>query len=112
METDKLRGRYTDPRLAKTPLAEWMAEYQATRVNLALQTRARDDATVRNHILPSFGSWVIGNIQPIHVAQWVAELDVRRAMRRQRYARHINCWQRRSTLLWNPGSSDARRVEV
>ncbi len=77
METDKLRGRYADPRLAKTPLAEWMAEYQATRVNLALQTQARDDATVRNHILPSFGSWVIGNIQPIHVAQWVADLDAR-----------------------------------
>jgi integrase len=75
METDELRGRYTDPRLAKTPLAEWMAEYQATRVNLALQTQARDDATVRNHILPSFGTWVIGSIQLIHVAQWVAELD-------------------------------------
>jgi hypothetical protein len=36
METDKLRGRYTDPRLAKTPFGDWMAEYQATRVNLAL----------------------------------------------------------------------------
>jgi len=77
METDKLRGRYTDPRLARTPLAEWMAEYQATRVNLGLQTRARDEATVRNHILPTFGSWVIGSIQPIHVAQWVADLDAR-----------------------------------
>ena len=77
METDKLRGRYTDPRLARTPLAEWMAEYQATRVNLGLQTRARDEATVRNHILPTFGSWVIGSIQPIYVAQWVADLDAR-----------------------------------
>ncbi len=77
METDKLRGRYTDPRMARTPLAEWMAEYQATRVNLGLQTQARDEATVRNHILPSFGPWLIGSIQPIHVAQWVADLDAR-----------------------------------
>ncbi len=77
METDKLRGRYTDPRMARTPLAEWMAEYQATRVNLGLQTQARDEATVRNHILPSFGPWLIGSIQPIHVAQWVAGLDAR-----------------------------------
>lgn len=77
METDKLRGRYTDPRMARTPLTEWMAEYQATRVNLGLQTQARDEATVRNHILPSFGPWLIGSIQPIHVAQWVADLDAR-----------------------------------
>jgi integrase len=77
METDKLWGRYTDPRLAKTPLAEWMAEYQATRVNLGLQTQARNEATVRNHILPSFGPWLIGSIQPIHVAKWIADLDAR-----------------------------------
>ena len=77
METDKLRGRYTDPRMARTPLTEWMAEYQATRVNLGLQTQARDEATVRNHILPSFGPWLIGSIQPIHVAEWVADLDAR-----------------------------------
>lgn len=28
METDKLRGRYADPRLAKTALADWMVEYR------------------------------------------------------------------------------------
>ena len=77
MEADKLRGRYTDPRLAKTPLADWMAEYQGTRVNLGVQTQARDEATIRNHILPEFGTWAIGSIQPIHVAQWVADLDAR-----------------------------------
>ncbi|KAA3636521.1 MAG: site-specific integrase [Armatimonadetes bacterium] len=75
METDKLRGRYTDPRLAKTALGEWMSEYQATRVNLGRQTQARDEATIRNHVLPRFGTWMIGSIQPIHVAQWVADLD-------------------------------------
>ncbi len=78
METDKLRGRYTDPRLAKTELAGWMAEYQATRVNLGRQTQARDEATIRNHVLPRFGNWMIGSIQPIHVAQWVADLDAAR----------------------------------
>jgi integrase len=75
METDKLRGRYTDPRLARTELAEWMSEYQATRVNLGRQTQARDGATIRNHVLPRFGTWAIGSVQPIHVAQWVADLD-------------------------------------
>ena len=75
METDKLRGRYTDPRLAKTALADWLADYQATRVNLGLQTQERDQATIRNHVLPSFGTWAVGSIQPIHVAQWVANLN-------------------------------------
>ena len=75
METDKLRGRYTDPRLAKTELAEWMSEYQATRVNLGRQTRARDEATIRNHVLPRLGTWMIGSIQRIHIAQWIADLD-------------------------------------
>ncbi len=75
METDKLRGRYTDPRLAKTELADWIAEYQATRVNLGRQTQARDEATIRNHVLPRFGTWMIGSIQRIHIAQWVADLD-------------------------------------
>ncbi len=75
METDKLRGRYTDPRLAKTELAEWMSEYQATRVNLGRQTRARDEATIRNHVLPRFGTWMNGSVQRIHIAQWVADLD-------------------------------------
>lgn len=74
METDKLRGRYTDPRLAKTELAEWMSEYQATRVNLGRQTQARDEATIRNHVLPRFGTWMIGSVQRIHIAQWVADL--------------------------------------
>lgn len=46
-------------------------------MNLGLQTRTRDEATVRNHVLPAFGDWAIGSIQPIHVAQWVADLDDR-----------------------------------
>jgi integrase len=75
METDTLRGRYTDPRLARTELAEWMSEYQATRVNLGRQTQARDEATIRNHVLPRFGTWMIGSIQRIHISQCFADLD-------------------------------------
>jgi integrase len=52
-----------------------MSEYQATRVNLGRQTQARDGATIRNHVLPRFGTWAIGSVQPIQVAQWVADLD-------------------------------------
>ena len=40
-ESDKLRGRYADPRLARTRPADWMDEWQATRTNLSPQTRLR-----------------------------------------------------------------------
>jgi integrase len=75
LESDKLRGRYSDPRLARTRLADWFAEWQATRTNLSPQTRLRDEASIRNHVLPRFGTVPIGQIQPVHIAQWVADLD-------------------------------------
>ena len=75
LESDKLTGRYADPRLARTRLGDWIVEWQATRTNLSAQTRARDDASIRNHILPNLGAVPIGQLQPMNVAQWVAELD-------------------------------------
>jgi integrase len=75
LESDKLRGRYSDPRLARTKLSDWFAEWQATRTNLSPQTRLRDEASIRNHVLPRFGAVPIGQIQPVHIAQWVADLD-------------------------------------
>ena len=75
LESDKLRGRYSDPRLARTKLSDWFAEWQATRTNLSPQTRLRDEASIRNHVLPRFGAGPIGQIQPVHIAQWVADLD-------------------------------------
>jgi integrase len=75
LESDKLRGRYADPRLGRTRLAEWIAEWQSTRTNLSAVTRLRDDALIRNHVRPGLGSMAIGQIQPVHVAQWVSEMD-------------------------------------
>jgi len=75
LESDKLRGRYSDPRLARTKLADWFIEWQATRTNRSPQTRLRDEASIRNHVLPRFGAVPIGQIQPVHIAQWVADLD-------------------------------------
>jgi integrase len=75
LESDKLRGRYADPRLARTRLADWIVEWQATRTNLSPHTRLRDEASIRNHALPKFGTVPIGQLQPVHIAQWVADLD-------------------------------------
>jgi integrase len=77
LESDKLRGRYADPRLGRTRLADWLTEWQSTRTNLSPATRLRDDASIRNHLVPILGKVPIGQIQPVHVAQWVASLGDR-----------------------------------
>ncbi|CAN5870976.1 site-specific integrase [soil metagenome] len=74
LESDMLRGYYADPRLGRTRLADWLAEWQATRSNLSPATRLRDEASIRNHVTPALGARPIGQIQPIHVGQWVASL--------------------------------------
>lgn len=77
LESDKLRGRYADPRLGRTRLEDWVGEWRATRTNVTAQTGIRDEASIRNHILPSLGSVPIGQLQPVNIAQWVAELDAK-----------------------------------
>lgn len=77
LESDVLRGRYVDPRLARTTVGDWMIEWQATRTNVSAQTRVRDDASIRNHILSTLGEIPMGRLQPVHVSRWVADLDAR-----------------------------------
>lgn len=75
LESDKLRGRYADPRLGRIRLSRWLTEWQSTRTNLSPATRLRDEASIRNHVAPRLGAFSIGQLQPVHIAQWVAELD-------------------------------------
>lgn len=74
VESDKLRGRYADPRLGKTRLADWISDWQSTRTNLSPVTRMRDEASIRNHVLAHLGDAAIGDLQPVHVSRWVATL--------------------------------------
>lgn len=60
VESDKLRGRYADPRLGKRKLADWVRDWQSTRTNLSPVTRIRDDASIRNHVLAHLGDAAIG----------------------------------------------------
>jgi len=75
IESDKLRGLYADPRLARTRLGDWVNEWEATRTNLSQLTRIRDEGSIRNHVMPRCGQVPIGQLQPVHVGQWVADLD-------------------------------------
>lgn len=46
-------------------------------MNLSPATRLRDEASIRNHVILDLGNVPIGQIQPAHVAQWVAGLDAK-----------------------------------
>lgn len=74
LESDMLRGRYADPRLGRTRLVDWLAEWQPTRTNISASTRVRDEALIRNHVTPKLGDVPIGQLQPVHISQWVASL--------------------------------------
>ena len=74
-EVDRLRGQWTDPRLAKTTFREWVPTYTAARVHLAPSTRATSESLIRNHVLPHFGSRPLGSVTQTDVQAFVSELQ-------------------------------------
>ena len=68
------RGEWTDPRLGKTTFGEWAARVEESRVDRRPSTRARDESVMRSLVLPTFGSRSLGEIQPIDVRAWIANL--------------------------------------
>ncbi|MDF1597099.1 MAG: tyrosine-type recombinase/integrase [Acidimicrobiia bacterium] len=74
VETSKLFGTYTDPSLGKTRFGEWAPHVQASRINLAPSTRARDDTYFRSFILPYFADESLSKVNPLHVQGWVSAL--------------------------------------
>ncbi len=71
---DRQVGRWRDPRSGRTLLADWVAIWQPTTVDLRASSRARDDSYLRTHVLPKFGQVRLDAIRPVDVASWVAEL--------------------------------------
>lgn len=74
VQSDKLRGQWTDPRLARISFGEWNAKVQSGRANLAASTRASDGSVIRSLILPTFENATLSAIEPGDVRSWVAEL--------------------------------------
>jgi integrase len=72
---DRQRGEWRDPQGAKVLMADWIVAGWATTVNLRPTARARDEAYIRNHVLPAFGELPLGAITQLDVRAWVAELD-------------------------------------
>ncbi len=71
---DQQRGEWRDPQGAKVLMADWVDAWWATTVNLRPSSRARDEAYIRNHVLPAFGELTLGAITQLDVRAWVAEL--------------------------------------
>lgn len=79
-EHSKLTGTYLDPTLGRITLARFVAEdYRATMVGLEPSTTARDESSLRTHILPAFGHRPLATIDYTLCQAWVNELSTRRA---------------------------------
>src|SRR6516164_7549457 len=68
-------GDWYDPAGGRIVLADWVARWRTTAVNLRPSSLARDDSYLRNHVMPAFGAVPIGKITPLDVRTWVAELS-------------------------------------
>jgi len=76
-ETDKLRGSWADPRLAKTTFGDWAPRFIDSRVHLRPSTRASADSVFRNHALPCFENRRLSSVTPTEVQGFVAELEAK-----------------------------------
>ena len=74
-DTAMQRGDWHDPQLAKVRFDDYAAEWLASTKHLRPGTRANVESRLRRHILPAFGSYPLGAIQPAAVRSWVAELS-------------------------------------
>ena len=95
IEAGKLRGETINHKLAKTPLADWLTEWEQGRLGRRASTRNRDESLIRNHILPTFGGKTVGGIEPSDVRAWVARLaeDYSSATVRKTYGLLASCLQ-------------------
>ena len=76
-ETEKLRGVWMDPRLAKTTFGEWAPRFVSSRVHLRPSTRASSDSLFRNHVLPYFEDRRVSAVTPTDVQGFVADLEAK-----------------------------------
>jgi integrase len=68
------QGNYIDPGLSKTPFAECAEKLFNNKLHLRASSRNRDEAYLRNHVLPAFGDVGVGKISKADIQKWVQEL--------------------------------------
>jgi len=75
VETDILRGEWTDPRLSRTSVTEWSQRWLRTKSHLKPKTVAGYESNLRVHVLPAFGDLQLRHIDRMAVEEWVADLQ-------------------------------------
>ena len=84
--TDRARGTWVDPRRMNTKFGEIATEWLTSHPSKKESTLARDQATVRGHLLPTLGTRNVGSITPVDVQRvvndWSTHLGAR-TVRRQ-----------------------------
>ena len=74
-DTAMQRGDWHDPQLTKVPFDEYATEWLASTTHLRPGPHANVESRRRRHVLPAFGSYPLGAIQPAAVRSWVAGLS-------------------------------------
>lgn len=75
IETDKLRGDWVDPRLARTSFEEWTGRWWGATSHLKTYTRDSYESLLRVHVFPRFAQATLGSIQAVDIREWLADLD-------------------------------------
>ena len=72
---DEARGEWIDPRIGRTPFAEYASVWMKSRLH---KTATVDtyELHLRNHISPAFGKFGLAAIRPTMVQQWIKDLQV------------------------------------
>ena len=74
VETDLAKGTWTDPALAKVRFSTYTTRWRQSLAHLRPGTLNNVDSFLHCHILPGFGTWQIGRIEPADIRIFVAEL--------------------------------------
>ena len=74
VETDLAKGTWTDPDLAKVHFSTYTTRWRQSLAHLRPGTLNNVDSFLHCHILPGFGTWQIGRIEPADIRTFVAEL--------------------------------------
>jgi integrase len=89
VETDKARGEWLDPRLARVTFGQYVEEWRPTIANLKPKTRAEYESLLRAHLLPAFADAPLGKITTPAVRAFIQATERRISAARVRRVYHL-----------------------
>lgn len=77
VQSDMVRGAWTDPRAGTVTFADWAEEWLGFKAGQRPATLARDRAAIRTHFLPVIGDVPVVAVTPVHIRRIVKEMQER-----------------------------------